>query len=64
MIGIDANRLLRLWLNDDPLQNKRIGALLTEHGSAPGSLLVTAVVLAEAVWTLGSAYEQDKAAPS
>jgi len=62
MIGIDTNILLRLWLNDDPAQNKRIDALLAEHGSAPGSLLVTDVVLAEAVWTLGSAYEQDKAA--
>ncbi len=62
MIGIDTNILLRLWLNDDPAQNKRIDAFLAEHGSAPGSLLVTDVVLAEAVWTLRSAFEQDKAA--
>ena len=61
MIGIDTNILLRLWLNDDPAQNKRIDALLAEHGSTPGSLLVTDVVLAEAVWTLRSAFEQDKA---
>ena len=62
MIGIDTNILLRLWLNDDPAQNKRIDALLAEHGSTPGSLLVTDVVLAEAVWTLRSAFEQGKAA--
>jgi predicted nucleic-acid-binding protein len=62
MIGIDTNILLRLWLNDDPAQNKRIDALLAEHGGTPGSLLVTDVVLAEAIWTLGSAYDQDKAA--
>ena len=62
MIGIDTNILLRLWLNDDPAQNKRIDALLAEHGSAPGSLLVTDVVLAEAVWTLRSAFDQDKTA--
>ncbi len=62
MIGIDTNILLRLWLNDDPAQNKRIDALLAGHGSTPGSLLVTDVVLAEAVWTLRSAFEQDKAA--
>jgi predicted nucleic-acid-binding protein len=61
MIGIDTNILLRLWLNDDPAQNKRIDALLAEHGSTPESLLVTDVVLAEALWTLRSAYEQDKA---
>ena len=59
MIGLDTNILLRLWLNDDPAQNKRIDALLAEHGSTPESLLVTDVVLAEAVWTLRSAFDQD-----
>jgi predicted nucleic-acid-binding protein len=60
MIGIDTNILLRLWLNDDPAQNSRIDTLLAEHGSIPGSLLVTDVVLAEAIWTLKSAYDQSK----
>lgn len=60
MIGIDTNILLRLWLDDDPVQSKRIDQLLAEHGGLPGSLLVTDVVLAEAVWTLKSAFEQDK----
>jgi predicted nucleic-acid-binding protein len=62
MIGIDTNLLLRLWLNDDPAQNKRIDALLATLGGMPGSLLVTDVVLAEAVWTLKSAFEQDRSA--
>ena len=62
MIGIDTNILLRLWLNDHPAQNKRIDSLLATHGSGPGSLLVTDVVLAEALWTLRAAYDQDKAA--
>ena len=62
MIGIDTNILLRLWLNDDPRQNKRLDSLLAEHGRAPGSLLVTDVVLAEAIWTLRSAFDQDKQA--
>ncbi len=64
MIGIDTNILLRLWLNDDPAQNKRIDTLLAAHGNMPGSVLVTDVVLAEAVWTLKSAFEQDKTAQS
>lgn len=64
MIGIDTNILLRLWLNDDAAQNKRIDTLLAAHGSKPGSLLVTDVVLVEAVWTLKSAFEQDKRAQS
>jgi predicted nucleic-acid-binding protein len=62
MIGIDTNILLRLWLNDNQAQNKRIDALLAAHGSTPGSLLVTDVVLVEAVWTLRSAFAQDKPA--
>lgn len=60
MIGIDTNILLRLWLNDDPAQSKRIDQLLAERGGLPGSLLVTDVVLVEAVWTLKSAFEQDR----
>jgi predicted nucleic-acid-binding protein len=60
MIGIDTHMLLRLWLNDDPARNTRIDALLAEHGSTPGSLLVTDVVLVEAVWTLKSAFDQGK----
>ena len=64
MIGIDTNILLRLWLDDDATQNKRIDALLAVHGGMPGSLLVTDAVLVEAVWTLKSAFEQDKQAQS
>lgn len=61
MIGLDTNFLLRLWLNDDPGQNGRIDSLLDAHGRQPGSLHVSDVVLAEAIWTLRSAYAQDKA---
>jgi len=62
MIGVDTNILLRLWLDDDPVQGRQIDSLLAEHGGAPGSLLVTDVVLAEAVWTLRSVFSRDKAA--
>jgi predicted nucleic-acid-binding protein len=62
MIGLDTNILLRLWLNDDPAQNDLIDSLLAEHCSAPASLLVTDVVLVEAIWTLRSAFAQDKTA--
>ena len=61
MIGIDTNVLLRLWLDDDPARSRRIDVLLGEHGQGAGSLMVSDVVLAEAVWTLGSAYSQGKA---
>jgi predicted nucleic-acid-binding protein len=62
MIGIDTNILLRLWLNDDPAQAKRIDALSAAHGRMPGLLLVTDVFLVKAVWTLKSAFEQNKSA--
>jgi predicted nucleic-acid-binding protein len=62
MIGVDTNVLLRLWLDDDPAQGARIDALLARHGQMPGSLLVTDVVLVEAVWTLKSAFAQDRSA--
>lgn len=62
MIGLDTNVLLHLWLNDDPAQAPRVEALVSEHGQGIGSLLVTDVVLDEALWVLASAYEQDKAA--
>jgi predicted nucleic-acid-binding protein len=64
MIGIDTDILLRLWLDDDPAQNQRIDALLAAHGNTPGSVLVTDVVLVEAVWTLKAAFDQDKRAQS
>lgn len=62
MIGLDTNVLLRLWLDDEPAQNERIDALLAEHGALPGSLLVSDIVLAEALWTLRTRFKQDKAA--
>ncbi len=61
MIGIDTNVLLRLWLDDDAAQARRITLLFAQHGTQPGAVLVTDVVLAEAVWTLQSAYGQGRA---
>jgi predicted nucleic-acid-binding protein len=61
VIGLDTHILLRLWLDDEPKQRQRIDALLAEHGRLPGSLLVTDVVLAQAIWTLKSVFAQGKA---
>jgi predicted nucleic-acid-binding protein len=62
MIGTDTDILLRLWLNDDPRSQQRIDALLAAHGGTPRSFPVTDVVLAEAVRTLKSAFDQVKPA--
>lgn len=62
MIGIDTNLVLRLLLDDDPTQNPKIDALMAAHALAPGSVLISDVVLAEALWTLRTVYEQSKPA--
>jgi len=49
MIGVDTNVPLRLCLDDAPTRNRRIDTLLAGHGSMPGSLPVTDVVLVDAV---------------
>ena len=64
MIGLDTHVLLRLWLNDDPAQAPCVEALLSEHGRAMGGLLVSDVVLAEALSVLACAYAQSKTAQS
>jgi predicted nucleic-acid-binding protein len=50
MIAIDTNVLLRYILNDDHDQSQKAKRLIEKHGKT----LITDVVLAEAVWTLGS----------
>lgn len=62
MIGIDTNLLLRLLLDDDPAQNAKIDALMDRHATLPDSVMLADVVLAEAIWTLRTVYEQPKSA--
>lgn len=56
MIGIDTNILIRIINDDDPAQSKKIRTLLAPFDSVPQSVRINDVVLAEAVWTLQSAY--------
>ncbi len=59
MIGVGTNILLRLATNDDPAQVASIRRWLLIH--AQGELIyVNHVVLAEAIWTLKSAYSADR----
>ncbi|MDQ2927950.1 MAG: type II toxin-antitoxin system VapC family toxin [Caldimonas sp.] len=62
MIGIDTDVLLRLLLNDDAGQMASIEKLFDAYAQRPGSVLISDVVLAETVWTLGAVYRQPKAA--
>ncbi|MCU7929150.1 MAG: type II toxin-antitoxin system VapC family toxin [Candidatus Thiodiazotropha sp. (ex Dulcina madagascariensis)] len=59
MIAIDTNVLLRYLLADDASQHSKAKALIKGHRP----VLITDVVLAEAVWTLtGKRYQLDKEA--
>jgi predicted nucleic-acid-binding protein len=62
MIGLDTNLVLRLLLDDDVHQRRRIDALFAEKDAGPASFFVNDIVLAETVWTLSSAYGQPKSA--
>ena len=55
MIGIDTNVLLRLATDDDASQVARIRGWIARHADDL-PLYVNHVVLAEALWTLKSAY--------
>lgn len=58
MIAVDTNVLLRYLLDDDPQQSARAAELI--EGTEP--VLLTDVVLVEALWTLrGRKYQLDKA---
>lgn len=49
MIGLDTNTLLRLALDDDPDQRRRVVALLGRGGEV---FSINPIVLAEATWTM------------
>jgi predicted nucleic-acid-binding protein len=57
MIAIDTNVLLRYLLEDDAEQSSKANLLMTNKGE----VLVTDVVLVEAIWTLrGKKYQLNK----
>ncbi len=57
MIGIDTNVLLRYLLQDDDIQSKKATKLI----SGSNKVLITDVVLVEAIWTLkGKKYKASK----
>jgi len=59
MIAIDTNVLLRYLLSDDDIQTKK--AIKVINGNE--KVLITDIVLAEAIWTLkGKKYKLDKEA--
>lgn len=52
MIGADANILLRLLLNDDPVQVAQVRSRLALALDARVEVLIGPIALAETIWTL------------
>ncbi len=59
MIGLDTNVLLRIFIDDDPLQAAAARRFILN--AAPSGLFVSDLVLAETVWTLGRRFKASRA---
>jgi predicted nucleic-acid-binding protein len=56
MIGVDANVLVRLILDDDPEQSAIVQRIYANAGA--GSIHVSLIVIAELAWVLKRGYKQ------
>ena len=61
MKAVDANVLLRLFVNDDKAQAAKARALFEAHAEEDDSLWIADVVLAELVWALARSYDRPRA---
>ena len=59
MIGLDTNVIVRLLVQDDEAQVKRVEKAIAEQCSEESPAIINAIVLAETVWVLGSAYKYE-----
>lgn len=57
MIGVDANLLIRLVLDDDPQQSGLVARLLED--SKDGGIFVSMIVVAEFAWVLKRFYKEE-----
>jgi predicted nucleic-acid-binding protein len=62
MIGLDTNLLLRAFVIEDGDQTRRARAFIARTCSVADPGYINCVVLAEAVWVLGSYYGYGRAA--
>lgn len=60
MIGLDSNVLLRVLLDDDPVQSPQARSFIAAQGRTPGSLRLCDVVLLEVLWTLKRLHRHDR----
>lgn len=60
MIGLDTNVLLRFLMRDDARQSSRAAALIRDAFTNAEDILVSDVVLVEAVWVLQSVHDSTR----
>ena len=56
MIAFDTNLLVRIMVEDDPMQAARVRSLLEKSAEQDESIFVSDIVLCELEWVLESAY--------
>lgn len=61
MFAVDTNVIVRVLVGDDPAQQQAALARLRKIRANGGSVLVSAVVLAEVAWVLDRAYGYNRA---
>ncbi len=61
MIGLDTNIIVRVLVQDDPAQLRRIQKTLEKECSEKNPGLLNSIVLVETVWVLESAYRYGRA---
>lgn len=61
MFAVDTNVVVRVLVGDDPRQQKAALERLRTIREDGGSVVVSAVVLAELAWVLNSSYAYDRA---
>jgi len=57
MIAFDTNALIRMLIEDDPIQTKLIKDLIIQAETNSGQILILSEVLIETVWVLESSYQ-------
>jgi predicted nucleic-acid-binding protein len=60
MQAIDTNLLVRLFVNDDAAQGKKVRDLFDSHSHEDAALWVADIVLVELVWTLDRTYGRSR----
>ncbi|MEY8875324.1 MAG: PIN domain-containing protein [Leptothrix sp. (in: b-proteobacteria)] len=60
MIAVDTNVVVRLLVQDDPLQSAKARRLFDAQAGEDGSLWLSDVVLVEVSWVLARAYDRSR----